>query len=72
MGSLPVAKAEDWFMDLMRALHDNPEFLCELDIGPLKVGEVISFEEVGILGRNRGFVVDLEDSEFQVTIVKSR
>ena len=38
----------------------------------MKIGEMTSFEDMEFLTRNRGFVVDLGESRFEVTIVKSR
>ena len=49
----------------------------ELDVNesfdPDGVRKVASFEDVGMLTRNRGLVVTMDDgAEFQVTVVRSR
>ncbi len=37
------------------------------------IGRIASFEKAGVLTRDAGFVVRLEDgSEFQITVVQSR
>jgi len=72
LGSFSVTKAEQWLMDLFREVRENPEVFNELNIDPVKVGEVTSFADMEFLTRNKGFVVDLGDSRFEVTIVKSR
>ena len=72
LGSLSVTEAEQWLMDLFREMRENPEALNELDLDSVKVGEVTSFADMEFLTRNKGFVVDIGGSRFEVTIVKSR
>ncbi len=72
MGSLSVAKAEQWLMELLREMRENSEVFNELDVDTVKVGELTSFKDMEFLTRNKGFVVDLGESQFEVTIVKSR
>ena len=59
-------------MDLLREFRENPEVFNELNIDTLKVGEVTSFRDMEFLTRNKGFVVNLGEFRFEVTIVKSR
>ena len=72
MGPLSATEAESWLMELLIEIRENPEVFNELDIDPQKIGEITSFEDMEFLTRNKGFVVDLGKSRFEVAIVKSR
>ena len=59
----PEAVFEDYLLDHIQ----------DLDVEGVRVARVYSFEDVGILTRDRGLVVKMDDgSEYQLTIVKSR
>jgi hypothetical protein len=60
---------QDW----MRVhLEDNPSVETE-DGDEMAVQSVSTFDDAGLLTRNKGLVIRLEDgSEFQVTIVQSQ
>jgi hypothetical protein len=59
-------------MRFLREIRENPEVFNELDADPMKVGKVTSFRDMEFLTRNKGFVVDLGESQFEATFVKSR
>ena len=59
----PEVVFEDYLLDHIQ----------DLDVEGVHVARVYSFEDVGVLTRNRGIVVKMDDgSEYQLTIVKSR
>jgi hypothetical protein len=52
---------------LLSVHEDDP------DVEPLEGMRVLSFDDVDVLMRNRGLILELADgSEFQLTIVRSR
>jgi len=52
---------------------DLGEDLCEVPEEIANVESVMTFEEAGILTRNKGLVIRMKDRrEFQVTIVQSK
>ena len=61
-----MATTEREFQDALAAVLDDPGDWLEVD-------RVRTFEEVGMLTRDKGLVVQLRDgSEFQITIVQLR
>jgi CobQ-like glutamine amidotransferase family enzyme len=68
-----------WEMDEQMMQDALAEMLTGLDVnletdgdGMLEIRRVATFEDAGVLTRNRGLVVRLADgSEFQITIVQS-
>lgn len=64
---------EQQFQEELRDIFNSLDFLAEIDEYPIIVNEVFTFEESGILTKNKGLVVELNDgSEFQITIVRSK
>lgn len=63
---------ETGFTNCLKAVLDG-ELEVNESFDPDGVARVETFEEVGVLTRNQGLVVRMDDrSEFQVTVVRSR
>jgi hypothetical protein len=62
--------AKDFTDRLMELIESNRDFAPTLNH---KIRRVRTYEEVGVLTRDAGVVVELNDgSEFQITVVRSR
>jgi hypothetical protein len=65
-------KMERAFLELFEDIASDDELQASLDQPALANAQVKTFEDAGLLTRDRGIVLTLEDgSEFQVTIVQS-
>jgi len=62
--------AKDFTDRLMELLESDHDFAATLNY---KIRRVRTYDEVGVLTRDAGVVVELNDrSEFQITVVRSR
>ena len=60
-------------MEVSTEIDMRETLLTALLDGDLDVRDARSFDDAGLMTRNEGVVVELEDgSEFQITIVQSR
>ena len=63
----------DLLEELMFARDDEDDPLAELAERTRGLREICTYEDVGMLTRDKGLVVECDDgAEFQVTIVRSR
>jgi len=65
-------KMERALLELFEDIASDEELQASLDQPALANAQVKTFEDAGLLTRDRGIVLGLEDgSEFQVTVVQS-
>jgi hypothetical protein len=65
-------KMERTLLELFEDIASDEELQASLDHPGLANAQVKTFEDAGLLTRDRGIVLSLEDgSEFQITIVRS-
>jgi hypothetical protein len=65
-------KMERALLELFEDIASDDELQASLDQPALPNARVKTFEDAGLLTRDRGIVLSLEDgSEFQITIVQS-
>jgi len=65
-------KMERTLLELFEDIASDEELQASLDQPALANAQVKTFEDAGLLTRDRGIVLSLEDgSEFQITIVQT-
>jgi hypothetical protein len=65
-------KMERTLLELFEDIASDEELQASLDHPALANAQVKTFEDAGLLTRDRGIVLSLEEgSEFQITIVQS-
>jgi hypothetical protein len=62
----------DVLVELMEARHDSDHPLADLAERAADITNVVVYDIVGMLTADKGVLVETDDGDFQVTVVRSR
>jgi hypothetical protein len=62
----------DVLVELMEARHDSDHPLADLAERAADITNVVTYDIVGMLTTDKGVLVETDDGDFQVTVVRSR